>query len=220
MKNHSTNESVNEYEILKKCPSAAFLTEAHEAVQNRSFVEKIDWDHEKGANYLAILESVIRSFDTSTKLGECKAEAFTDAYLTYRDFVDLWNEEHPEEEQIKADKEMLDRWQDAVQDRVERKVLSMDEKMTVGDEETDELCAAVYVVIYENELEHLLALKNLCEQMGIELPDYETLKLEALTAIYDYYEWNVREVVYVDGDFETEECQAFYEKWKEALNER
>ncbi len=214
MSKNNTNEPLDVYKIIKRIPSLNFLTEAHEAVENRSFVEKIDWDPKRAANYLAILEDVVKSFDTSTKLGECKAEAFTDIYFVYKDNVDCWNDEHPEEEQLKADKGMLDRWQKAVQDRIKRKTLSFNKNMNIEEESYSCLCETVYVEILKYEIEYALSLKNICEQVDVELPDYETLKLETLTAVYDYFEW------YVDSDdFESEECQEFFEKWKEALEE-
>ena len=198
------------YDMLRK------TSEVRKTVKDHSFVTDIEWNPENACNYLEILGTVFKTFDPALPLDDCKIEAFKSIYAIYKDYVDVWNDDNSERT-LKINKEMQERWNNAVKEKISRDALTIDEKADIYNCAFDPLCAIVYKAIFEDEIVLLLALRNTCKQKGIILPDFETLVLEAYTAIYDYYKWYVTEVVYTDGDFYTEECQEFFDKWRNAI---
>ena len=204
-------------ELLRDGSTAArFLTDARKSIENKNFVKEIDWDPANASTYLEILESMIRSFAPSSKLDQCKIEAFKDVYILYKIYVDSWNEQNPGDE-YKPNIDMKNRWEKGVQELISLNRMVIHDDIDLFDYDFDVVCEIVYLAIFKEEIEPLLTAHNLCKCLDIPFYDYEAIKLETLTAIYDYYEWYVREMGYSDGDFETPECQEFFMKWKMSM---
>ncbi len=199
------------YDAFKENGSnLAFFSKIHDSVKSRTFLEKVDYDGEKTCDYTEMLKDIIKTFDTSDTLAMCKAEALSDALFLYEGFAE--GLAHDKAYHIHED--LLKTWKAALSEKGLK--ISRD----LPEVNTNEVCETVYLGILEGEIEQLLVFKEVCKQIGIEFPVFESLKLETLSAVYDIYEAYVREQGYTDGDFESPECQEFYQRWQLALAEK
>ncbi len=186
----------------------AFLKEIHDSIKSREFLKKVDYSGEKTCDYLEILKDIIGTLDTSNALDACKAEALTDVFSMYEGFT----ESLVYEMDCHTHEDFLKKWKDALNAKFPKVENTVD--VYVND-----LCEVVYLGILEGEIEPLLVFREFCKRMNVEFPVFESIKLAALSAVYDIYEACVREQDYTDGDFESPECQEFYHKWQEAIKE-
>ncbi len=215
MNDNANTNKIDIYELFKdKFASSSFFTDAYDAVSSRAFIDDVKYNERNACNYLEILETFIKSLNSATPLDVCKIEAFMNIHRLYEGLVDTLKSDI----NLTLNQSLSEKWTDVVNDRINTGLLKLTDALP--EDASDTVCEIVYVSVFEHEITHLLALRNLCLQENIKFPDYEEMLFEAFTAIYNYYEETVREFDYEDGDFESPECQEFYQRWQLALAEK